>query len=333
MRLPTREQCLQTPRAALSIIAAALVGATLTVSAAAAQEAEGGTQQTVMRQLVEMAPYDGYLEAHGEVQNPPALLGGPLNIRVTQETGGVFVALPSRRELDPSVFGTPRMPRAFAGTPAINGLPPMARESEGGQYTRARPMTPFGDLSTTMRGARLEVDLTDATAMDAATSDDRVSFRARWEDSDGNTYEVRCCHMLATKGIEYPTFGGVVTNHLLHGSTRIGTALMPTEYAYAAFWGMGEVRKNGEVLQSPRLVHGMLTEYVRTEGYALASDAEVTPTRKHFHLMVPPFMPNPEEGRFEQSPVQTGFTLPNGQPLPFWHVMFENVTVSAERGG
>lgn len=333
MRLPMRSRWLKRRRVALSIAVTALVGTTLTVDAAVAQEAEGGGQQAMMRQLIEAAPYDGYLEAHGDVQNPPALLGGPLNIRIAQETGGVFVALPAQRELDPNVFGTPDMPRAFAGTPAINGLPPMARETEGGQYTRARPMTPFGDKSTTMRGARLEVDLTDATAMDAAASDDQVSFRAQWEDADGNTYEVRCCRMLATKGVEYPTFGGVVTNHLLHGSTRIGTALMPTEYVYAAFWGMGEVRKNGEVLQSPRLVHGMLTEYVRTEGYALATDAEVTPTRKHFHLMVPPFMPNPQGGRFEQNPVQTGFTLPNGQPLPFWHVMFENVTVAAERGG
>jgi len=47
---------------------------------------------------------------------------------------------------------------------------------------------------------------------------------------------------------------------------------------------MGAVLKNGEVLDKPRLVHGMLTEYVLTEGYKLAFDDQVTPTAQHFHL-------------------------------------------------
>jgi hypothetical protein len=34
---------------------------------------------------------------------------------------------------------------------------------------------------------------------------------------------------------------------------------------------------------------------------------------------------------FTSKPVETGFTLPNGQSLPFWHVMFEPVEISADR--
>ena len=151
------------------------------------------------------------------------------------------------------------------------------------------------------------------------------------EDQEGNTYEVRCCEMLATHGVEYPTFGGVVTNTVMHGSSRIGTALMPTEYVYFAFWGMGEVLKNGEVTDKPRLVHGMLTEYVRKEGYELAFDDEVTPGRRHFHLMVPPMMPEPKEQEFVHKNLSTGFQLPNGKELPFWHVMFENLEINADR--
>jgi len=85
------------------------------------------------------------------------------------------------------------------------------------------------------------------------------------------------------------------------------------------------------VLDKPRLVHGMLTEYVRKEGYKLAFDDEVTPTRQHFHLMVAPFMPVMEEGRFTKKPVKTGFNLPNGMELPFWHVMFENLEIDSKR--
>jgi len=136
---------------------------------------------------------------------------------------------------------------------------------------------------------------------------------------------------MAAHGIEFPTFGGVATNHILHGFTRIGTALMPSEYTYFAFWGMGAVMKNREVMDKPRLVHGMLTEYVRGENYKLVEDSEVTPGRRHFHLMVAPMMPNMQEGTFTHKNVKTGFTLPNGMELPFWHVMFENLEINGER--
>ncbi|MEX0600653.1 MAG: hypothetical protein WD205_08425, partial [Rhodothermales bacterium] len=277
-------------------------------------------------------PAKGYVNAHKDVEQPFGLLGGPITATIRQQSGGVFVALPDQRELDPRVFGTPQMPRALAGTPGVNGVPLMARAAENGAFTVMSQPSPFGDAFVAMGNGRLQLDAVDAPATDAARSDDEVSMMASWEDEGGNTYEVRCCQMLATHGMEFPTFGGVVTNHILHGFTRIGTALMPSEYTYVAFWGMGEVRKNGDVIDRPRLVHGMLTEYVRKQDYKLAFDEEVTPTRRHFHLMVAPFMPVPEEGTFEQNPVTTGFTLPNGMELPFWHVMFENLEIEASRG-
>lgn len=283
-----------------------------------------------MEMLQEMAPYKGYLEAHMNIQ-PQELLGGPLQVNITQESGGVFVILPSKRKLDPHVFGTPEAPRALAGTPGINGLPPGARGVNDGNYTEMKKPSPFGDKNIVMSDGKLTIKALDATATDAKETKDKVKFKASWKDEEGNSYEVRCCGMLAAHGVEYPTFGGVVTNTILHGSSRIGTALMPTEYTYFAFWGMGEIRKNDETIDKPRLVHGMLTEYVRKEGYELASDEEVTPARKHFHLMVPPMMPEKEEQKFTHKDVKTGFQLPNGMELPFWHVMFENLTIEADR--
>lgn len=303
-----------------------LIGALLTLDAFAQPSA------AALQKLKAMAPFRGYLMAHKDVANPPDLLGGPVEVTVTQEQGGVFVALPDQRRLDPAVFGTPEMPRAFAGTPGINGVPLMARAQQNGRYTEMKQPSPFGDKYLVMGEGHLELHAVDATATDGATTKDQVQFRASWKDREGNTYEVRCCRMLASHGMEFPSFGGVVTNHILHGSSRLGTALMPTEFVFLAFWGMGEVRKNGQVLDQPRLIHGMLTEYVRTEGYKLAFDHQVTPTRVHFHLMVPPFMPDPEHLSFTPKPVQTGFQLPNGKTLPFWHVMFENVQIQAGRG-
>jgi len=294
-----------------------------------AQGMSKGQKMQMMKKLKAMAPARGYLEAHNKA--PQALLGGPIHIKVSQETGGVFVALPDKRKLDERVFGTPKMPRAFAGTPGINGLPPMARAVEDGHYTTMTQPSPFGDKYTVMADGKLMIDATDATATDAATTEDKVQMKATWKDKAGNTYEVRCCKMMAAHGLEFPTFGGVVTNHLLHGFTRLGTALMPTEFTYFGFWGMGAVLKNGKVLDQPRLIHGMLTEYVRKEGYALDEDNEVTPTRKQFHLMVTPFAPNMETHSFDKKPVNTGLTLPNGMKLPFWHVMFENLEIDGTR--
>jgi len=306
----------------------ALVGMGLPAAQAQNPSAQ---QQRMVQQLQAMTQADGYLEAHRDVEQPLQLLGGSIQFTIEQQSGGVFVALPANRELDPDVFGTPAKPRAFAGTPGMTGVPPAFRAATDDQYTQVQRKTPFGDEFIAMANAQMTLEATDATATDAANTEDEVQFQARWEDKQGNTYEVRCCAMLATHGVEFPTFGGVVTNHILHGFSGVGTPLMPTEYTYAAFWGMGEVRKNGEVVDKPRIVHGMLTEYVRTEGYQLATDSEVTPTRRHFHLMVAPFMPVQGEHKFKHQNVKTGFTLPNGMELPFWHVMFENLEINSQR--
>lgn len=310
---------------------AVLAGLCLALFTSAPGVAAGGSEAPLQK-VVTMAPARGYLAAHAHETHPLPLLGGPVTVDVNQTAGGVHVALPDKRRLDPDVFGTPELPRAFGGTPGINGVPPAARGVADGHYTVMKKPSPFGDKAIVLPGGQLSLHAVDATATDAATSDDRVKMKASWQDKAGNTFEVRCCARLATHGVEFPTFGGVVTNHILHGFSRIGTALMPSEFTYVAFWGMGEVRKNGEVLARPRLVHGMLTEYVRTSGYKLAFDREVTPSRRHFHLMVPPMKPLPSEGRFEHDPVPTGFELPNGMQLPFWHVMFDNLEVKASRG-
>lgn len=280
------------------------------------------------------APYRGYLEAHAPVEEPLPLAGGPVRVKVTQTAGGVHVGLPSPRRLDEAVVGIPDQPRAFAGTPLIDGIPLKMRREETGEYTRTTAMTPTGDLkSKVLPNGRLEFEAWDVTATDAATTDDSVAFRASWEDGEGNSYAVTCCTEMYAHGTEMPTFGGVVTNHILHGSSRLWTAMMPTFFAYAAFWGKGSLLKNGTVRQEGKMIHGMLTEYVRTEGYRMAFDREVTPTRRHFHLMVFPMDPAPEKRGFVKSPARTGFVMPNGKELPFWHVMFGNLDIEFPRSG
>jgi hypothetical protein len=105
---------------------------------------------------------------------------------------------------------------------------------------------------------------------------------------------------------------------------------MPTEFVYVAFWGTGETLKNGEVLDKPVIVHCMLTEEVRGQDYTLDFDHQVTPTRVMMHLIVPPFLPG-EDDHFRRKDVKTSYMLPSGQEMNFWHIMFSNLEISAER--
>jgi len=280
--------------------------------------------------LVAMAPYLGYLKAHADLDNPHTLLGGPLQVTVTQTSGGVHLALPDYRRLDPRVFGTPEWPRAFAGTPIMTGVPPGMRDVKDNQYTQLNVKSPFGHANLVLPDGRYSLQALDATATDAAQTKDSVKMEASWKDHQGNEYTVKCSKIIP-HGLEYPSFGGVMTNHILHGSSRIGTPLMPTEFVYVAFWGPGEVLKNGQVTDSNVLVHCMLTEYVRTTDYALAFDDQVTPARLQMHLIVPPVVV--ENGKFVSRDVKTGFMLENGKELPFFHVMFANLNIKAERTG
>jgi hypothetical protein len=94
---------------------------------------------------------------------------------------------------------------------------------------------------------------------------------------------------------------------------------------------MGTIWKNGNQIDGPRPIHTMLTEYVRNADYELVHDDNVGPKRTHFHLMVPAVKPGKEQWEFEMAPVSTGYTLPNGKEMPFWHVMFEDVEVAGSR--
>jgi hypothetical protein len=275
----------------------------------------------------QMAPFKSYLQARQNLQQAPDLMGGPIKIVITQEQGGAHAALPAPRELDPTVFGTPDLPRQYGGEPVITGLPLQMRGVENGRYTQTTEPTPFGDATVVMSNGSMTLVAVDAQSVDGATTRDSLSFRGSWEDADGNTYSITCSNALS-QGFEYPFFGGVVTNHVLHGASGIGTPLLPTLFAYMAFWGIGEVDKNGETVAENQLIHGMLTEYVRGENYELVFDENVEPERRHFHILAAPVQV--VDGQPSPQPVSTGFTLENGEELPFWHVMFADLNIETE---
>lgn len=266
-----------------------------------------------------------YTLSHAKHENPPDRLGGPLTVRATQETGMAYFALPGPRELDPAVFNTPKEPVGFDPAPdTLLGVPPDLRKTYNGAYSVTAKATPFNNWVEVTEDATVDFAATDQTAIDGATTKDTIDFDAEFNGPDGTRYRVTCSKPIP-HGLAYPFFGGVVTNHILHGASGIGTRLMPTEFSYAAFWGTGDVYRNGEKIAEGQLVHVMITEFVRGQGYDLELDGGVgePPQGMTMHLMVPPFKPGPNG--LENAPLKTGF-----DPLPYVQKHLDRDTRAAE---
>ena len=252
-----------------------------------------------------------YTRGHAQRATPPDRLGGPVTVRVTQTRGSTRLTLPGPRFLDPSVFGNPASPVGFEPAPfPLLGVDTKMRKTANGKYTFVDHATPFSDWREVGVGS-VSMTVVDATAIDGTRTKDKIDFKATFQLPDGSNYQVICKKPLS-HGMAFPFFGGVVTNHLLHGGTGIGTRLMPTEFTYVAFWGMGDIYKNGRLINKGHMVHVMVTEIVRGEGYKLHFDGGVgnPPQGKTLHLMIPPYKPTPRG--MKKTPLKTMF-----MPFPY----------------
>lgn len=256
---------------------------------------------------------DGYTMGHAMRSNPPDLLGGGITVTVTQKDGSTRLVLPGPRMLDPKVFGTPEQPAGFETTAPfpLAGVPLGMRMTHKGSYTITDHATPFSNWREVGTGS-VNMKLVDATAIDGARTKDKIDFEAEFKLPDGVSYRV-VCKMPLSHGMAFPFFGGVATNVLIHGGTGIGTRLMPTEFMYAGFWGMGDVYREGKLINQGQMIHVMLTEAVRGDNYILNFDGKVgdPPTTRTLHLMIPPFKPVKGKG-LVPSPLKTMF-----MPFPY----------------
>jgi len=246
-----------------------------------------------------------YTMSHAKVANPPDLLGGPLRVSLTKKNTSTRWVLPGPRSVDPVVFGTPAHPVGWEQAPfPLIGMQPSWLRSKNGKYTFVDHATPFSDWMTVGVGS-VKMKLVDATAIDGARTKDKIDFDVTFKSPDGKfTYRVVCKKALP-HGWGYPFFGGVVTNHLLHGGTAIGTRLMPTEFTYAGFWGVGKVYRNGKLVNDGQLIHMMIGEFVRGDKQDLQFDGGVDPHGVTMHLMVPPYKVTPHGPVL--APVKTGY--------------------------
>lgn len=246
-----------------------------------------------------------YTQAHASNPKPPERWGGAVTVTAAQRHGAAQWTLPGPRQLDPVIFGTPEHPIGWDQAPfPLLGIPLEMRQSENGHYTIVDHATPFSDWRAVGLGD-VRMNITDITAIDGANTKDKVDFVAEFDAPDKTHHYKVVAKRPLPHGFGYPTFGGVVTDHLLHGATGIGTRLMPTEYVYAAFWAVGDVYVDGRRTNPDQIVHVMITEGVRGKGWKLGLDGDARGEGVVMHLMVPPYKVTPNGPA--KAPIRSGY--------------------------
>ncbi len=242
-----------------------------------------------------------------------------------EEEGDVTWILPGPRELDPDVFGTPDQPLGTEAPPL--GVPVMGRmtNEDGTAFTTTAVPTPFSDNYAPIQGS-LNFTVKDITLVDGQGSKDEVSFYSEFTGPNGKHYEI-IVDMVIPMGDDHPFFGGVATDVIHHGSTGIGSRLVPTAYTYVTFWGVGILRIDGEVVADNRVVHVMVTGNMRDENYEMVlTPDEINYDEVLIHVVLANIAVSPTGP--VMSPVPSGFTLPNDMEQPFIHVNYHNVQMT-----
>lgn len=274
---------------------------------------------------------------------------------VKQEPGkAVFWILPGPRQLSEQVFGTPDNPLhtgehstelaqgsiedLFMDFPIIAGVPLEARATneDNTKFTQTTIPTPVSDKFKVVSG-QFNITYKDRQPYDIPSDPDKtldeVDLTVSFTDPEGNEYQIEVTKLYQPPFPGFESGGGVVTDTWLHGSTGTDSPLFPKAFTYGAFWGVGNIIINGEVVDEDKWVHFMTTQVMRNNDYELAVDEELPLKLEeafagqlhHTHVVVRPIKITPEGPVFE--PVSTAFKLPNGENQPFIHLMFEEDTI------
>ncbi|MEX2586873.1 MAG: cupredoxin domain-containing protein [Actinomycetota bacterium] len=274
------------------------------------------------------------------------------DVTVRQEEGStVYWILPGKRRLSPEVFGTPANPlrtgehriqqasgdvrELLEQLPLLVGIPQEARETdeEGQRFTTTKMPVPVGDEGRIVEGS-FSVTYGDRQPYDwpgdPFETDDEIEAAASFTDPAGDEYEVVVDRLFQPPIPAWETGGGVRTDSWIHGTTGTDSPLFPTAFAYGAFWAVGDVLKNGEVVDENKWVHFMTTQTVRDKDYRLAINEElplsagetIAGKLHHTHVIVRP-IEIADDGSMSFDPVNTGFELPNGMTQPYLHLMYE----------
>lgn len=185
--------------------------------------------------------------------------------------------------------------------------------------------TPFSDNIQQSTGS-YSFEVADLSTEDSENSEDAIqSVNIQFTGSDGTEFlidAIQVIHKPQGAG-DHPFFGGVGLNKIMHGSTGIGTNLMPKMLSYITLWGLTDLKDatTGEVIASDRLIHIMSATNVRDENLNLITSVDNDSSdynikNAHTHVMLPP---QDTQGNMDPVP---------GTAHGFLHMMYENVELS-----
>ncbi len=237
--------------------------------------------------------------------------------------GTALWQFPDKRALDPALFGTPANPVNVDLLPLDNRL----TSEDGSTYTTIKAPSMFSNNIKMITGD-FKMTVVDATAKDRMDSKDEVTMEASFVGPNGRDFRITMNKVIPV-GPDHPFFGGVGTNVLMHGGTGIGTPLVTEEFSYITVWGIGNIYIDGELVDSKRVIHIMVSERTRDDDFKVGFGV-AKPDELEIHLAMPPLKGSPTGP--VPSPVPTGVTLPNGMTQPFIHVNFYgNATLKGNR--
>ena len=242
-----------------------------------------------------------------------AMAGTPAAKMAASADGTALWQFPDRRALNPALFGTPDAPLNVELLPLANRL----MTADGSAYTTIKTPSMFSN-NIKMTTGTFEMSVLDATAKDGMNSEDEVAMEASFVGPNGRNFRVSMNKIIPV-GPDHPFFGGVGTNVLMHGGTGIGTPLVTEEFSYFTAWGLGDIFIDGELADSNRVVHVMVSERTRDADFKVGFGV-AEPDQLEIHLAMPPVKGSPTGP--VASPVPTGVVLPNGAEQPFIHVNF-----------
>lgn len=231
------------------------------------------------------------------------------------------------------------------------GLPEGARKTneDGDRYTETGIPVPFSDRTigsdeNDALDGSLDLTYIDRQGFEGdGDAEDEVDLDIWFTDPGGTRYGLDIKHLEHHDGAHLHG-RGVMTGVYIHGITTIGTPLMPTQYAFGAFWAVGDLLIDGEVTDDrneDRIIHLMTTQSVRTEDdYTLAIDEELPlgtggnpepylGSNEVTHVFLPPIKATADGPR--RVALKPAYTLPNGKPQPFLHFMYDENTVTIDR--
>lgn len=254
-----------------------------------------------------------YIGASGSETTKETAATLPASTMTASADGFALWQFPDKKALDPELFGTPQNPRN------INLLPLVARaiSEDGASYTTTVEPTMFSNNTKETTGS-ITISVTDLTKKDAVITKDKAEMEANFKGPNGEDFKVVLKQLNSTGG-GHEMLGGVGTNVLMHGSTGIGSALVAEEFSYITLWGRGDFYKDGELVDTDRVIHMMVSERTRDENFKVGFGV-AQPEKLEIHLAMPPkkFL---ADGPVD-SPLPTGVILPNGKEQPFIHTNF-----------